>query len=66
MSAFVVSDTHIDALVSVGLAFARPSEPMVWHHAGPDGLERAFELRPDNPTEVGAMLLTANQSSVNL
>jgi hypothetical protein len=66
MSAFVVSDTHIDALVSAGLAFARPSEPMTWYHAGPDGLDRAYRLRPDNPTEVGAMLLAANQSSVNL
>jgi hypothetical protein len=66
MSAFVVSDTHIDALVSAGLVFARPSKPMTWYHAGPDGLERAYQLRPDNPTEVGAVLLAANQTSVNL
>jgi hypothetical protein len=66
MSAFVVSHTHIDALVSAGLAFARPTEPMAWYHAGPDGLERAYQLRPDNPTEVGAMLLAANHTSVNL
>ena len=65
MSAFVVSDTHIDALVTPGLVFARPTEPMVWYHAGPDGLQRAYQLRPDNPTQVGAMLLAANQSSVN-
>jgi len=64
MSAFVVADTHIDALVTAGLAFARPSEPMTWYHAGPDDLERAYQLRPDNPTEVGAMLLAANQNSV--
>jgi hypothetical protein len=39
---------------------------MTWYHAGPDGLVRAHQLRPDNPTKVGAMLLAANQSSVNL
>ena len=66
MSAFVVSDTHIDALVSAGLAFARPTEPMAWYHAGPDSMERAYQLRPDNQTEVGAMLLAANHTSVNL
>lgn len=38
---------------------------MTWYHAEPDGLERAYELRPDNPTEIGAMLLATNQSSVN-
>jgi hypothetical protein len=38
---------------------------MTWYHAGPDGLVRAHQLRPDNPTEVGAMLLAANQNSVN-
>jgi hypothetical protein len=51
--------------VTAGLAFACPTEPMIWYHAGPDGLDRAYQLRPDNPTEVGAMLLAANQSSVN-
>jgi hypothetical protein len=39
---------------------------MTWHHTGPDALDRAYQLRPNNPTEVGAMLLAANQSSVNL
>jgi hypothetical protein len=29
-------------------------------------MERAYQLRPDNPTEVGAMLLAANHTSVNL
>jgi hypothetical protein len=86
MSAFIVSDTHIDALLTAGLILVRPHGPLRWFYPEITVLEvadatrpgvaftedsvqlvegRSHELREDNATDVGAMLVAANRDSVN-
>lgn len=56
MSAFVVSKSHIDALIAAGLT---GSYPLSWYHEG-----EHHQLKHDNASNVGAMLWAENVRSV--
>lgn len=63
MSAFVVSKTHIDALVTAGLRMAyRPFGPLQWQMPGSD---EARYLTSDTASAVGGMLWAENMASVS-
>lgn len=64
MSAFIVTDAHIDALLTAGLAYTSPGSPLTWPvpSTTPPGEERLTDATADR---VGAMLLEANERGVN-
>jgi hypothetical protein len=62
MSAFIVSNTHIDALLTAGLY---ESNGVSWYITGADGNPEQRTLTHDNASQVGAILLAENQRSVN-
>jgi hypothetical protein len=67
MSAFIVSNTHIDALLTAGLHKynGRDGDSVFWEIAGADGNPEYQILTERNASQVGAMLLAENQRSVN-
>lgn len=66
MSAFEVSKTHIDALVSAALFIGDGGRGLTWYwDYGPDGTPlRSGEINCENAREVGAMLWAENAASV--
>ena len=62
MSAFVVSNTHIDALLTAALCSYGTGEESGMHWYVGDDLR---QLTRTNASEVGALLLAENQRSVN-
>lgn len=64
MSAFLVTDAHIDALLTAGLAYTSPDSPLSWPvpSTTPPREER---LTTETANRVGAMLLAANEHGVN-
>lgn len=67
MSAFIVSNTHIDALLTAGLCKYNggDGDSVFWNITGVDGETEQRILTPGNVSQVGAMLLAENQRSVN-
>jgi len=66
MSAFVVSEAHIDYLIEAGLTLPGHYGPLRWFAPGAGTYQqRVRELRPDNASEVGLMLWAENHRSVS-
>ncbi|MHB1733287.1 MAG: hypothetical protein ACYCU8_07500 [Ferrimicrobium acidiphilum] len=67
MSGFIVSDTHVDALLTAGLHKynGRDGDSVFWNITGVDGDPEQRTLSQDNASQVGAILLAENQRSVN-
>ena len=63
MSAFEVSGTHIDVLVSAALQ-RRHGSMLRWYWTGAQG-EQSREISEENAEQVGATLLAENRRSVN-
>lgn len=66
MSAFMVSDAHIDALVSAALFGDRDGRGLAWYwDRGPGGdPRRSRRIDHENAAEAGRMLIAANAASV--
>lgn len=67
MSANMVGEIHIDALITAGLQVQRwaGESEMYWYHPGADGHMKQHRLNDGTASAVGAMLLAENQRSVN-
>lgn len=64
MSSFVVEDTHLDVLLTAGLARADAAD-LKWIWCDELGLLQTNELHGANANAIGQMLLGENQRSVN-
>ncbi len=62
MSAYVVSKTHIDAMVTAGIRLRRPDRPLSWWVAS-DGKRNTLDYL--TAERVGAMLWAENVASFN-
>ena len=72
MSCYMVSTTHIDAMLTAGIRLPRPFGPMTWRNREvPEGevsglyVGRQQVLTAATAGRVGAMLLAENRRSVN-
>ena len=63
MSAYIVSNAHIDALITFGLQDRHGGHELRWFHEG-DGPDPWHTLELGNASEVGRMLLLENHRSV--
>jgi hypothetical protein len=65
----MVSTTHIDAMLTAGLAYAIPGGPLYWYWAEPHAVNPAakqrYALTPQTAGTVGALLLAENRRSVD-
>lgn len=61
MSAYIVNEAHIDALIDVAKQYDSPRSPLRWFWGNPARIERLNEY---NPTELGRMLFAQNARSV--
>ena len=63
MSAWIVSKTHIDLLVTAGLEYSYYGGDFSWYHESSDG-EKLHRLNRGNANEAGQMLWAENLASV--